>query len=820
MSNFMSKIKEKRWDASSQPQIFQRWEQEGIYRFDKNSQKPIFAIDTPPPYANAPWHVGGAIHYAYQDFFVRYLRMKGYELLYPMGLDRNGLPVEVQTEIEFGIKMHETPRGEFIQKCEELLSRYGDQILSICRRLGISYNSLEWDEVYKTDQPEYRAQTQATIIELWHKGLIYEDDRPNNWCSECGTTLADAEIEYREMETTLVTMRFKVKETGEDLHIVTTRPELLPAIGLVIYHPDDTRYQHLEGKTAITPLFEIEVPIITDREAQMDFGTGIAMMCSFGDLTDIRLFSERQIPPRYAINAEGRMTELASKYKGMTVKDARAAVIEDMKEQGLLIKQEKTQHRQPVCWRSKTPIEFIGMKEYYLKQQEFIPILLEYADKVEWHPRSMKQVWINWLNAIRQDWPISRRRFYGTELPIWYCKKCGTPHLPPPGKYYRPWRDPAPFDTCSKCSETEFVGETRTVDTWLDSSISHIYITSHPHNKHDPEVFERILDQNKREFICSLRPNGIDIVRTWFHYAMLRTEQLYQMSAFQHAWISGMVVAHDGRPMSKSLGNVVDPYDEIDKYGSDAFRLFGALEASHGSNIRYAKERVAGVSRFMQKLWSISRYISAFPEPTAGFKLTATDKWILAELNQLTQEVDRTYITFDFNPGAKAIRHFIWEVFADHYIELAKSRAYNRENVFTEGEQQSVWYALHLCARTLLKLLAPICPFITEAIWIQLYSTKSIHLEKFPEPLKDIDPTNIENTTTLMTLNSAIWALKKQYNRSLRSEMEEICLPTNLMAFSKDLQAMHNAKLVSTTEMPQTEWQEIIRRQPTSFLKL
>ena len=223
----------------------------------------------------------------------------------------------------------------------------------------------------------------------------------------------------------------------------------------------------------------MEIPIIADREAQRDFGTGIAMMCSFGDLTDIRIFKERQITPRYAINTDGRMTALAGKYLGMPVMDARVAIIEDMRKQNLLISEEKTQHRQPLCWRSKTPIEFIGMKEFYLKQQEFIPKLLEYAEQIDWHPPAMKQIWVNWLNAVRQDWPISRRRYYGTEVPVWYCKNCNTPHLPPPGKYYRPWQDPAPFEACTECEGTEFVGETRTVDTWLDSSISHIYICSH-----------------------------------------------------------------------------------------------------------------------------------------------------------------------------------------------------------------------------------------------------------------------------------------------------------------------------------------------------
>ncbi|MEM2906973.1 MAG: class I tRNA ligase family protein, partial [Candidatus Odinarchaeota archaeon] len=359
---------------------------------------------------------------------------------------------------------------------------------------------------------------------------------------------------------------------------------------VIMVNPDDERYKHLQGKTAIIPLFNIEVPIIAHPAAQIEFGTGIVMTCSYGDYTDVRLFRELNLTPINAITPEGRMTDKAGPYQGLTVKEARERIVQDLTNMGLITKIEKIKHRTPTCWRSKNPIEFIQMPEYYLNQNDYREPLLEITEKIKWHPPYYKQILLDWLNSISMDWPISRRRYYGTEIPIWYCNNCGKPYTPPPGKYYQPWREPPPVEKCPHCnSNTGFKGEERTFDTWFDSGISQLQIL---HYLRDKEFFEKA-------FPCSIRPQGKDIIRTWLYYSLLRTYQLLEKAAFENVWISGMVLDEQGRAMHKSLGNIVWVEPLIKKYGSDALRLFGCLEASLGSDIRFSEERLSGAYKFL-----------------------------------------------------------------------------------------------------------------------------------------------------------------------------------------------------------------------------
>jgi len=358
---FEPKIKQKRWDKSLEKQVWDKWQSEKLFKFDKNSKKPLFSIDTPPPYVNTPIHVGHAYTYVWQDIMARSKRMLGYNVLYPMGLDKNGLPIEVQAEKIYKINMHKTPREEFIKLCKEMIEQSGDKSLDSFKKLGLSCN--EWDVKYElggrydTDDPGYRRLTQETFIDLWNKGLVYEDLKPTNYCHECGTAIANAEVEYKEGSTMLNHVKFKVKETGEDIVIATTRPELLCTCKIVLYNPDDERYKHLEGKTAIVPVFGIEVKIMPNPVAKMEFGSGLVMICSFGDFTDIRTLRELKLETSYAIDTQGRMTDVAGDYMGMRVKEARKQIIQDMRDQSLIVKQETTQQRSPICWRSKTPIE-------------------------------------------------------------------------------------------------------------------------------------------------------------------------------------------------------------------------------------------------------------------------------------------------------------------------------------------------------------------------------------------------------------------------------------------------------------------------------
>ncbi len=783
---FKPKLKEKRWDISNELKLVETWEQERIYAFNRRSNKPIFSIDTPPPYASGKPHIGFAYHYSAIDSIARYLRMKGYEVLFPMGIDRNGLPIEVQVEKKYNIKMYEYPRDKFIELCKKLLDEYEKDILSLCRRLGFSNNSLKPNEVYRTDSPSYRALTQATFLKVYRMGLVYEDYRPNNWCPRCRTTIADAEVEYREEDTPFVYIKFKVAETNETIIIATTRPELLGACKAILVNPEDDRYTHIHNKNVIVPIYNHKVPIILHKEARMEFGTGAMMLCSYGDQVDVRLFRELQLEPRIIINEEGLMTDAAGKYAGLPVSEARRRIIDDLKRAGLVEKIEVIKHRVPICWRCKTPIEFIPMKEFYLKQIPFLEDLKKIVDEIIFHPKENKQLLLNWIESIKRDWPISRRRYYGTEIPLWYCEN-GHVILPKEGKYYVPWRDMPPLEKCPTCGSKNLIPETRTFDTWMDSSISALYISGY---MRDEELF-------KNAFIVGLRPQGKEIVRTWLFYTLLRVYQLTGKPAFKHVWISGLVMDEKGRKMSKSLGNVIYPEPLINKYGADALRFAGAAETRLGADIMASEERIAAASRYIQKLYSIARFVSSFPEPNKEeISLLATDRWIIAEANKTLQEVLELYEDFDFF-AVNYVRNFSWYTFADHYIELVKARAYG--NVGTDAEQKAAWWTLHHVLKMVLKMLAPVTPFITDYIYRALYG-KTIHLEKFPE-IEEYDKALLDITDLIKAANAKIWKIKKDNGLPLNAKVKRIVLPRELESFLVDFKAAHGASEVVFVEV-------------------
>ncbi|MFH0961184.1 MAG: valine--tRNA ligase [archaeon] len=783
-------LTENRWAPEKEAEISALWERERTFAFKSTSDKPVWTIDTPPPYASGTWHVGGAVHYSSIDIIARYKRMKGFAVNYMMGIDRNGLPVEVQTEKEFKVRMYETDRKHFLALCRQLLDKYETEILRVCKRLGCSNNSLEPDGVYRTDSPEYRKVTQATFIEMWKRGLVYQDDRPNNWCTDCGTTIADAEIEYKDKESKLIFLNFSVKgASDEKVVIATSRPELICACACVLVNPSDERYNKLHGKTLITPIFGKEVQVIAHPEAAMDFGTGVVMICSYGDYTDVRLFRNMGLASIKAISPEGKMTEVAGNYAGLRISKAREQISEDLEKDGYVVRVEKLTHRTPVCWRSKTPIEFVSMPEFYLRQKDSVAGVLAESRKIKFHPEASRQILEDWLASVTLDWPISRRRYYGTELPIWYCNSCGEMVLPEgPGKYYQPWQEACPVKTCPKCGAREFTGEKRTFDTWFDSSISELVVSGH---LSDPELFAKA-------FPVSVRPQGKDIVRTWLYYTLLRAYLLFDKPAFEHVWISGHVVDERGEKMSKSVGNVIMPEPLIDKYGADAFRLFSSSEALLGSDLRFSEERLRGSAKVIQKLYNIAKFISGFPDSPAPEEISPADKWILSELDQLVIDAEAGYEEMDFFIPATKARTFTWDIFASNYLELVKARAYNRENRFSAVEQASAHHTLHYCLRTILKVLAPISPFITEYLWRALYSPeRSIHLEGFPAPIQ-AGKRKEGLSEALTEFNSLSWKTKKDAGKSMKDPLTKAIIPEILAGFEKDISSMHNIQEIST----------------------
>lgn len=782
------KLKGNRWEKEFEEEIRQGWRKNRTFAFNPESRKPIFSIDTPPPYVNFPIHMGHAATYTIMDFIARFKRMCGFNVLFPLGLDRNGLPIEVATEKKFGISIKDTPREKFIWMCKKLLEESSLESLESFYKLGHSYNS--WNpgdkpgDMYYTDSYAYRALTQGTFIDLWKKGMIYTDKRVNNYCPKCQTTLADAEIEYKDLPGEFVYMKWKVKETNETVVIGTTRPELLCTCGMVVYNPKDERYMHLKGKTAILPLYGKEIPIKAHPYAKKETGTGLMMMCSFGDYTDVRFFREMNIEPVFAINTDGTMNKNAGFLNGMKIEEARKTIVQKLEQEGLVTKREKTVHRAPICERSKTPIEFIAMDEYYLKQLELKGELTKnVVNKTKFYAPKSRQLILDWMDSLTMDWAVSRRRYYATEIPLWYCK-CGEVIVPPKGKYYRPWKEKPPVK-CPKCGGKEFRGEDRVFDTWFDSSISPLYILGYGR---ESRFFQKA-------YPCSLRPQGKEIVRTWLYYTLLRCYQLTRKPAFENVWIHFHILDEKGIKMSKSLGNVIDPRDVIEKFGAEPFRAWCALEGNiTTSDLKCSFERIEGGLKFLTKVWNVARFISMFePVPEKDLSLTVLDRLILSETSKMIAYSRKHYENFDFHKPCTRMKNFIWEVFASNYIELVKNRAYNQAGLFSKEEQNAAIYTLHKVLDNILLVMYPVLPFITHRIYRDMRG-REIESEKFPAPWKlSKVPFSIPE---LLELNGKIWKAKKDKGLSLKTEIKEATLPSKFKPIEKDLTVSHSIKSI------------------------
>ena len=772
-----AKISEKAWNPELEKDILKQWEEQKIHEFTPQEKGNNYTIDTPPPYPSGrPWHIGAAAHYSQIDMIARTARMAGKNVYFPIGIDRNGLPVELYTEKKHKIRMRETERGEFLSLCRDALDDLEAEMILIMKSLGISGDFANY---YRTDSEEYRTLTQSTFIDLWKKGQVYLANRPNNYDWVSGTTIADAEIFYEDLPTKLVYMKFKIKDTDQEIIIASTRPELLCACKTIIVNPEDERYTQYIGKKIVVPITNAEVELRTHHSAKQEFGSGAVMVCSYGDQNDVALFRELELEEIVAIGLDGRMTKVAGEYTGLKPKQARTKIIEDLETKGFLEKTEDIVHRTPVSERSKISIEIIPMEEYYLKQKEVVDKIKKIGQEITFHPTMHKQILMNWLESINIDWPISRRRYYGTEIPIWYCKSCSEPHVPEPGKYYRPWMEKCPITNCTKCNSTEFVGEERTFDTWMDSSVSPLFISKF---NRDDEFFNKV-------YPASIRPQAKDIVRTWLYYTLLRCEQITGEKPWSEAWIMGYGLDEKGMKMSKSKGNAIDPLPVIEKSGADTFRFWSASEINHGYDFRCNEQKIESTKKFLSKIWNVSRFLSSFPVIKSG-KLFASDKWILSELDNLVKECKRGYDDYNFFIPAIAIREFTWNLFAAHYIEMVKGRAYGID--FSDEERDGAIFTLHKVLSTILKLLAPITPFITEYLWKILYSDQSIHKEKHVEPESSSELDGfVQFTKEITEFNSKVWNEKKSEELSLKDSIA-IPVPEGLSEFSKDFTAMHN----------------------------
>jgi valyl-tRNA synthetase len=725
----------------------------------------------------------------------RALRLLGYKVLVPFYADRNGLPAEVTAERTYGIVAHEmarTPEGRerFLKLVSELLDKNEASLVYIWRRLGCLFDY--WTE--GTDSPRYRALTQATFIELWRRGLIYRDVKPVQWCPRCRTSLAEAEIEFVEERGRLYYIRFRVLETGEDIVIATTRPELLAACGAVIYNPRDSRYQHLRGKHAVVPVYGHAVPIIPHEMAKPEYGTGLAMMCSYGDVRDLIFFREQGIEPRVIIDLDGTMKPEAGPIAGLKVREARDRITEILREGGYLVKEEEVVHEVPTCWRCKTPVEIVHVEEYFLRQLDFKDEVLKVSSAMEFYPEEHRRRLEDWVRFLAMDWPISRTRYYGTEVPIWRCSRCGYEVLPEPGRYVRPWKEPAPVERCPRCGapREELVGESRVFDTWFDSSVSVLYVTRWLENR---GVAVKALAR-------ALRPQGYDIIRTWLYYTTLRVWMLTGRPPFRWVRITGMGLDEKGRAMHKSLGNVIYPEPYLERYGADAFRYWSAVASRLGSDYRWSEATVKTGLLFCTKLVNIARFVTSFEEPRGPVALRELDRAMLAYATRVGREVVDGYRKLDvFEPTLK-LYSLLWDVFASNYLEMVKPRVY-RKVPFPDAEVAGAVYTMYRVLRLGVKLLSPIMPFVTDYIWRALEG-RTVTRERVTEEELTYTEGRPELMERVVEVNSAIWKWKKERGMRLGEPVRgTLYLPEELAGVVDDVRYLHNVERV-VTGVPQS----------------
>lgn len=729
MSTYDQKALEEKWQR--------KWQEMKIYHFDFDSDKQPYSIDVPPRYASGPLHAGHAVHYTHIDFAARYKRMRGYNVFFPLCFDVNGIPIEERVERKLNITRKDIDRHEFTKLCSDFAEKNIKTMTSQFIRLG---ESMDPTIYYQTNAEYYRRITQISFIELYNKDHIYKGKFPVNWCPRCMTAMADAEVVYSDRTTKLNTIKFYfTKEQGKQLlkyhsvgkdekgtyiEIATTRPEMLPSCQIVAVHPNDERAPWLIDQTVKVPSTDKEVKIVEDDAVDPDFGTGIVMICTVGDKEDLNWVFKYKLPLEMSIDEEGKMTEICGKYKGMKIEDARKAVIEDLKKNSILIKQEPLDQNVGVCWRCKTPVEFINAEQWFLKTVSFKEKVLQESDAMNWYPEFMKIRLEDWVNSLEWDWVISRQRYFATPIPLWECENCKEVVLARPEDcYLDPTIDKPPVDNCPKCGGP-LKGCEDVFDTWMDSSISPLYNT----------FWHRDNEKFKKLYPMSLRPQAHDIIRTWAFYTILRCALLTDERPFENIMMGGFILSEDGTPMHASLGNVIDPLNVMDEYGTDAFRCYAASCALGEDNPFRKKDIIRGV-KFLRKLWNVQQFIGNVVKDSKPGKteLQDIDKWILSKYSKLVKKCTEKMDVFDYSQSMKETEYFLWHELADHYIEMIKSSIYEKKNV------DSIRYALYTVGLGLLKLFAPFFPHITEEIYSDHYKDydgkNSIHISNWPEPI-------------------------------------------------------------------------------------
>lgn len=744
-----------------------RWEETGTYRFDAagRTRDEIYSIDTPPPTASGSLHVGHVFSYTHTDVVARFQRMRGKHVFYPMGWDDNGLPTERRVQNYYGVRVDPTlpydpgftppqeggdgksakaadqlpiSRRNFIELCERLTEEDEEKFEHLWRTLGLS---VDWSQTYRTISDDARRTSQLAFLRNLERGEAYQADAPTLWDVTFRTAVAQAELEDREQPGAYSTLLFSSRDG--DLRIDTTRPELLPSCVAVVAHPDDERYRHLFGTTVTTPVFGVEVPFVAHELAQPDKGTGVAMICTFGDVTDVTWWRELDLPNRSVIGFDGRFQAEApealaseaaqaayAELAGKTVFSAKKAMLELLQAAGRLVGEQRAiTHPVKFFEKGDKPLEIVSTRQWYVRNggrdQALRERLVALGRQVEWHPEHMRTRYENWVNGLNGDWLISRQRFFGVPIPVWYA--LDEEGLPDHSRVLLPRHEQLPLDPSSDVpdgyDESQrgapggFAGEVDVMDTWATSSLT-------------PQLAGRWADGQDLWSLLTpfdLRPQGQDIIRTWLFSTMLRSAFEDDRAPWAHAGISGWILDPDRKKMSKSKGNVVTPQGMLDEHGSDGVRYWAAssrlgvdatLDPQNPKMIKIGR-------RLAMKVLNAARFVLSM-EGAPGAVTQPLDQEMLAELADVVRVATRSFEGYDHAKALEATESFFW-TFCDDYLELVKERAYSGE----PEARGSAIAALRTAIDVQLRLLAPFLPFATEEVWSWSHEG-SIHVAPWP----------------------------------------------------------------------------------------
>lgn len=694
--------------------LYNTWVEKGYFTPTPDKTKEPFTIVIPPPNVTGQLHMGHALDETLQDILIRYKRMAGFNALWIPGTDHAGIATQIKVEEvlrkEEGKTRYDLGREKFVEKVWEWKKLYGDRIINQLKKLG---SSCDWTRERFTMDEGCSKAVKEVFVNLYKKGLIYQGSRIINWCPRCITALSDAEVEHAEQAGHFWHIKYPVKGSDEFVVIATTRPETLFGDTAVAVNPEDERYKDIIGKTLLLPLTDREIPVIADAYVDKEFGTGCVKITPAHDPNDFEVGLRHDLAQIKVLNDDATMNHYAGKYEGMDRYECRKQMIKDLDEMGLLVKVEDHSHNVGQCYRCGTTVEPIISKQWFVKMNSLAQPAIDAVKKkdTEFVPEHFEKVYFHWLENIR-DWCISRQLWWGHRIPAFYCDDCGEMVVTK--------EDGA---VCSKCGKP-MRQDPDTLDTWFSSALWPFSTLGWPDKTEDLSYF----------YPTSVLVTGYDIIPFWVMRMMFSGIEHTGEVPFKYVFIHGLVRDAQGRKMSKSLGNGVDPLEVIDEFGADALRFTLATGNSPGNDMRFSTERVTASRNFANKIWNASRFvqmnltIDELCVPAAS-ELALEDKWILDKLNRLVSEVTENLDKFELGVAVAKLYDFIWDEFCDWYIELVKPRLYDTENPTNKTAQQVLSYVLS----NTLKLLHPFMPFITEEIWLSLpHEGESIVIANWP----------------------------------------------------------------------------------------